>query len=115
VDETKPAEVPPPLHAQLDQEALRKVGRDLVKAFDVLANEFRAAQARRAQALEVAALFEVYRQYRHGGRAEDGLTRAEAAARLSAALRGYEPDYLSDLASFGGYLADAASKELGSR
>jgi hypothetical protein len=89
-----------PLHTQLDQEALRKWGRDLAAAFDTLAGQMRAGAKRMEQAREVGALFDLYRS-----EAEDRLPRIQAA------LEGYDPAYLVELASFGAFLAQVAQRE----
>lgn len=92
---------------------MRKIGRDLANAFDQLTAEFRRAQQSNREAAEVAALFQLHRQYRY--RPAGTPPRKETAHRLSAAVQGYEVEYLDDLAGFGEFLACAAREELKSR
>jgi hypothetical protein len=108
---------PRSLHAQLDQEALRRIGRGLANAFDQLAVEFKANQARREEAREVSALFEVHRARRWADAdgSPDRERRPEMDAQLAVALDGYSTSYLSDLCSFGEWLADAAGTKWRSR
>jgi hypothetical protein len=108
-----------PLRVQVDQEALRKITRNLVAAFETLAVEFRAGAERMEQAREVAALFQLYRENRDldsftrtGLSTEERHTRQEEIrATLDTAVKGYDVAYLASLATFGGWLADAAGKE----
>lgn len=95
----------PSLHAQLDAAALRKIGRDLVAAFDTLAGQMKAGAKRMEEAREVGALFDLYRD----DSAEDRLIRIQAA------LEGYDAAYLAELSKFGGYLASTAAREHGRR
>lgn len=106
------------LHQQTAAERLEKIGRDLTDAFNKLAAEARTNQQRLRESREVAAMFELYRQlrdldgYQEGVSTETRLARQdEIRARLGAAIEGYDVSLLSDMATFGGWLADAAGKE----
>lgn len=112
-----------PLRVELDQEAMRKIGRDLAAAFDTLAVQFKAGAKRMQQAQEVGALFQLYRERRYLdaftgtglGTNERHARQAEIGTRLTEAIKGYDETYLAALATFGGWLADAAGKEWRSR
>lgn len=111
-----PTEVP--LRVVVDQERLKKIGDDLVAAFKRLGDQAVAARKEQQEAREVAALFELYRElrsldgYREDMRDADHHARQdEIRQRLYAAIQGYGDHFLSDLATFGGWLADAAGKE----
>jgi hypothetical protein len=112
-----------PLRVQVDQEALRKIGRDLTAAFDTLATQFKAGAKRLEQAREVGALFQLYRECRDLdastgtglGTDEQHARQDEIRIQLAEAIKGYDLAYLANLATFGGWLADAAGKEWRSR
>lgn len=108
-----------PLRAQLDQEALKKIGRDLIAAFETLGAQFKATQKQHEEAQEVAALFTLYWQMRNADRTSETqpmpADAREMTARLHAALHGYDPEYLVRVVTFCGWLLDAASKEWQSR
>lgn len=94
--ETEPK--PAGLKRQLDQEALKKITRDLTAAFDSLAADFRQNTKLRAEAQEVGAMFELYRRHR-------GVNEGEALARLRAAIAEYDTEHLANLITFGQFLA----------
>lgn len=108
-----------PLSVQLDQEAIRKIGSDLAAAFDTLNEQFKAGAKRMKQAREAAALFQLYRENRDldaytgtGLATEERRARqAEITSLLADAIKGYDVSYLASLATFGGWLADAAGEE----
>ena len=110
--------VEPPIRVIVDQERMKKLGDDLVSAFNKLAEQARTARQQQLEAREVAALFELYRELRwldsehEGMRAEQRHARQdEIRKQLYAAMEGYDVRLLSDMATFGGWLADAAGKE----
>lgn len=112
-----------PLRVQVDQEAMRKLGSELTAALDAFTAQLRATAKRNEEAREVAALFRLYREARDlDAFTGTGLSNDERAARqvevramLNAAIEGYDMAYLASLATFGGWLSDAAGKEWRSR
>lgn len=84
--------------------------REMVRSLDGAIREFSrqtlAVAERMRDQQEIGALFLLYRDgvlYRRG---KDALPRAEAEARLRAALDGYEPVRLDDLAAFARWLRE---------
>lgn len=102
-----------PLRVQMDQESIRRAVAEVSSAVEGLVASWNTAMEARREAMEVAALFQLYRQYRY--RPDGAPPRAETLAQLMAAVHGYRPEYLMDLAAFGGWLADAAGKEVVTR
>lgn len=102
-----------PLHVQVNQDELKRLGRGLSAALNQLAEEFRVRQARREEALEVAALFGLHRQVRQldgvSGEAAD-VRQAELRAQMTAAINGYDVVYLAELATFGDWLHETAQR-----
>jgi hypothetical protein len=95
------------LRVQVDQEAVRKIGRDLAAAFDTLTTQLKEGARRMEQAREVGALFELYRGARHseGIPLAEGLaSEREALGRLRAAIAEYDAGFLADLITFGEFL-----------
>lgn len=82
------------LASQTNTEYLAKIGRDLAAAFEELTAEWKRDAKQRTEAMEVAALFQLYR-------AERGSGPAEVRARIRAAIAGYDTAYLADLITFG--------------
>lgn len=108
--------------AAWDAEAARKLGAELAKALEVAGSGLKVWADDSRKSSEAAALFALYRQLRRlDGRSSDLSTeerharQAELRARMDAAIKGYDVTYLAELATFGGWLDDAAGKEWRSR
>jgi hypothetical protein len=95
------------------QQDWKAIGAALGEALDGLGKDMRLLAQQQKQAREVAALYALHRQYRF--RPAGAPPREETLALINAALDGYDPEYLEQLAMFGGFLADAAGKRYAAR
>lgn len=91
----------------------KRIGRELAEGLADVGKALEELGKRHKEAREAAALFALHRQYRF--RPEGAPPRDETLAMIHAALDGYDPEYLEQLAMFGGFLADAAGKRYAAR
>jgi hypothetical protein len=107
--------------AAWDAEASRKLGAELAQSLEGATGALKAWASDVRRNHETAALAGLYRTLRHldatGGapgsaaQVERLLRQEEIRRQLATAIEGYDTGYLADLATFGGWLADAAGKE----
>lgn len=102
---TDKPEIVVPLRIELDQERIKQIGRDLASAFDLVSQQLKAGAKQRAEAMEVAALFELFRQYTKGGK-----TGIETLGRIRAAVDGYDRDFRLDLARFADFMSSETER-----
>lgn len=89
----------------------RTIAANLGKALEKLGADMSVLAKHQKEAREVAALFELHRQWRF--RPEGAPPRAESMAMMMQAMDGYEPQFQEQLAMFGRFLTHEAGGRYG--